>query len=560
MNFSELINRLVHDTVGQHYPWNHSPLGFRESSLWMFAPELILSATIVGLLKLRLITPNRFEFKAGKVVALWGVIFALGIGVWQYVDLRLHPSEGSTEFFSGLLVYDQFTVFFRLFLTLSLALVICLARLSGIPDDNDSADFYSLLIGSTIGTMLMVSSNNMLMLFIGIEMTSVPGYVMVAFQKGRRLSSEAAFKYVVYGAGAAGVMLYGISLLCGILGTANFPEMAARLTAISEQGLTLSNPSVRILALSLLMIMVGFCFKLSLFPFHFWAPDAFEGAWAEVAGFLSIGAKGAAFALLIRLCLALVGVQTMEESHFAPVLTYLGVGLGALAAVSATFGNLAAYGQTNMKRMLAYSTIAHAGYMLMAVSAMMVLLNGQAGKPVLYADRVEGASIAIEGLLYYLCVYMFMNLGAFGITAMIRNEIFSEEMGDYSGLAQRAPVLAVAMAACMFSLVGVPPLGGFIGKFFIFSAVTKAASFHWFMWVVLAVGGLNTVFSLFYYVRVLRIMFIGQPIEENKNMKFSLFTSAGLYVAGIAVVLLLLGVVVEPLSGTAREAATVLFR
>jgi len=391
-------------------------------------------------------------------------------------------------------------------------------------------------------------------------MTSVPSYVMVAFQKGRKLSSEGAFKYVVYGAGAAGVMLYGISLRCGLLGTANFPEMAERLTALSGQGISLTNPSVRVLALSLLMIMVGFCFKLSLFPFHFWCPDAFEGAWAEIAGFLSVGAKGAAFALLIRLSLALTGVHGMEESHFAPVLAYLGVGLGAIAAVSATFGNLAAYGQSNMKRMLAYSTIAHAGYMLMAVSAMLVLLNGQTGKAVLYASRAEAASMAIEGLLYYLCVYMFMNLGAFAIVAMIRNEIFSEEMTDYSGLAQRAPVLATAMAVCMFSLVGIPPLGGFIGKFFIFSAVVQAASYHWFMWVVLVIGGLNTVFSLFYYVRVLRIMFIGQPIEENKSLKFPLFTPSGLYVMGIALVILLLGVVVEPVSATAREAAMVLFR
>jgi len=559
MNFSELISRLVQDTVGKNLWWSESSQGFREGSLLMFAPELILSATIVLLLLARLVTPNRFKFRAGKVIALWGTIFAFGIAGCQYLELRAE-SGGGREFFTGLLIYDQFTVFLRLFLSLFLILVTCLVRLSKIPDDDDSVDFFSLLIGSTIGMMLMVSSNNMLMLFIGIEMTSVPSYVMVAFQKGRKLSSEGAFKYVVYGAGAAGVMLYGISLLCGLLGTANFPEMAERLTALSGQGISLTNPSVRVLALSLLMIMVGFCFKLSLFPFHFWCPDAFEGAWAEIAGFLSVGAKGAAFALLVRLCLALTGVHGMEESHFAPVLAYLGVGLGAIAAVSATFGNLAAYGQSNMKRMLAYSTIAHAGYMLMAVSAMLVLLNGQTGKAVLYASRAEAASMAIEGLLYYLCVYMFMNLGAFAIVAMIRNEIFSEEMSDYSGLAQRAPVLATAMGACMFSLVGIPPLGGFIGKFFIFSAVVQAASYHWFMWVVLVIGGLNTVFSLFYYVRVLRIMFIGQPIEENKSLKFPLFTPSGLYVMGIALVILLLGVVVEPVSATAREAAMVLFR
>lgn len=563
MNFSELINRLVQDTVGSQSllescrEWFATQQMFHNSSLLMFAPELILSATIVLLLLVRICSLDRFL--PGSSVALFGTCVALGTAVMQFLELRTHPENGGGTFFTGLLVFDQLTVFLRLFLGLFLLLVIYLTRLSGIPDREDSPDFYTLLIGSTIGMMLMASSNNMLMLFLGIEMTSVPSYAMVGFLKGRRRSSEAAFKYVVYGAGAAGVMLYGISLLCGLLGTANFPEIAERLAAIAEQGVTLSNPAVRVLSLSLVMIMVGFCFKLSLFPFHFWSPDAFEGASAEVAGFLSVGAKGAAFALLVRLCLALVGVQNLADSQFAPVLSYFGLGLGVIAAVSATFGNLAAYGQTNMKRMLAYSTIAHAGYMLMAVSAMMVLLNGKAIHHVEFSSRIGPATSAIQGLLYYLWVYMFMNLGAFAIVALIRNEIFSEEMADYSGLAQRAPVLATAMAVCLFSLVGIPPFGGFFGKFAIFSAVLQATTYHWFMWVVLAVGGLNTVFSLFYYVRVLKIMFIGEPQERTRDFKFPLFSTPGLYVTGIALVVLLTGIIVEPMSAAAKEVATILF-
>jgi NADH-quinone oxidoreductase subunit N len=563
MNFSELINRLVQDTVGAQSLWKScqdwfaTQQMFHNSSLLMFAPELILSATIVLLLMVRICSLDRFL--PGSSVSLFGACIALGATVMQFLELRVHPENGGVTFFTGLMIYDQFTVFFRIFLGLFLLLVIYLTRLSGIPDRDDSPDFYTLLIGSTIGMMLMASSNNMLMLFLGIEMTSVPSYVMVGFLKGRRTSSEAAFKYVVYGAGAAGVMLYGISLLCGLLGTANFPEMAERLSAIASQGVTLANPSVRVLSLSLLMIMVGFCFKLSLFPFHFWCPDAFEGASAEVAGFLSVGSKAGAFALLVRLCLALVGVQNMVDSQFSTVLSYFGLGLGVIAAVSATFGNLAAYGQTNMKRMLAYSTIAHAGYMLMAVSAMMVLLNGHSTKHIDFADRIAPATSAIQGLLYYLWVYMFMNLGAFAIVAMIRNEIFSEEIEDYSGLAYRAPVLATAMGACLFSLVGIPPLGGFFGKFAIFSAVLQATTYHWFMWVVLAAGGINTVFSLVYYIRVLRIMFMGQPTEQSRNLKFPLFTSSGLYVTGIALVVLLMGIIVEPMSATAKQIATMLF-
>jgi NADH-quinone oxidoreductase subunit N len=208
-----------------------------------------------------------------------------------------------------------------------------------------------------------------------------------------------------------------------------------------------------------------------------------------------------------------------------------------------------------MKRLLAYSTIAHAGYMLMAVGALMVVLNS----PTAGGSRSEEAAACIQGLLYYLAVYFFMNLGAFAIVALIRNQIFSEEIADYAGLARQSPVLAVCMLICLFSLIGLPPLGGFVGKFMVFSSVISAAKYSSLMWFILVIGLFNTVFSLFYYVRVLREMFITPLPEGTRRVEVSFASDAGRYVALVAVPVVLLGILVDPISRVAKEVATKLF-
>src|SRR5262249_9974201 len=373
--------------------------------------ELAIVVTIVLLLLVRLFDADR-RFP-GSVVAMLGTIVALGLAAflfWGFRDAQdnLGPSRADVvdPLFTGLLLYDPFTAFFRIFLLLFVLYVEYLTVVSGIPDQEDAPDFYVLLLGSTLGMMLMASANHLLMVFLAVEMTSVPSYAMVGFLKGRRSSSEAALKYVVYGAGAAGIMLYGISLLSGLLGTAHLPSLAQALVAFGNSQASADPAAVRTLGVGILMVLVGVAFKLSLFPFHFWCPDSFEGAAAEVGGFLSVASKGAAFALLIRFCLALVG-PTMGDGALSNLYLNVGVALGLVASVTATYGNLAAYGQSNIKRLLAYSTIAHAGIMLMAVSAMMVILNA----PAAGVDRHVFAARAVEGLLYYLAVYFFMNLG-----------------------------------------------------------------------------------------------------------------------------------------------------
>ncbi|MCX7395811.1 MAG: NADH-quinone oxidoreductase subunit N [Planctomycetales bacterium] len=516
-------------------------------SLALFLPEIILSGAIVLTLLARLtsldkVLPIHWITLFGGMTAFLNVLF-------QFWELSMDGGH-ATSLFTGLAVHDSFSVFFRGLLLFFLLFVVALAVLTGIPDREDSPDFYVMLSGAVIGMMLMSSASHLLMLFVGLEMASVPSYALTGFLKGRRQSSEAALKFVVYGAGAAGVLLYGISLIAGLTGTAEFSELGDRLHGLFLNGFGTRYLEARIMLLALLMIVVGFAFKLSVVPFHFWCPDAFQGASAEVAGFLSIGSKAAAFALLVRFSMAVTGGLSGPLTELSLVL---GLGLGFLAVLTATFGNLAAYSQVNAKRLLAYSTIAHAGYMLMAVSALLVL-RSSAG-----AHVSEQSSRAIEGLLYYLPVYLFMNLGAFAIVAMLRNQLFSEEIEDYKGLIYQSPLPVVCMAVCMFSLVGLPPLGGFYGKFFIFAAVYDAAQVHWFMWIVLAAGGLNTVLSLFYYANVLKVMAMNPRPTDARPVLLNASSSSGLYLIVVSSMVLLLGIVVEPLSRVAKRAADSLF-
>lgn len=483
-SFDSLLQQLISSSVAVSIPQT--------------GPELALCGTIIALLLLRTLW-SADRWIAPYFTAIVGGGIAVMLAGGQLLEL-LQSNQPAPPVFGGLIVIDHLSCFLRVLLALFLVLVVCLTALSGIPDREDAPDFYTLLVGAVLGMMLMTSANHLLMSFLSIEMASVPSYVMVGFLKGRRQSSEAALKYVVYGAGAAGVMLYGMSLLGGLLGTFEFPQMAAALAQLLEHGGGLSSAEGRTVLLAVLMVFCGLAFKISAVPFHFWCPDAFEGATAEVAGFLSVASKAAAFGLLVRLLFSLLGLNGSPELSIA-----LGIGIGVVATVTVTFGNLAAYSQTNLKRLLAYSTISHAGYMLMAVAALVVALGHRpAGQP----DAMRTAISCVEGLLFYLVVYVFMNLGAFSVVALLRNHTWREDLDSLNGVGWNAPVLCACMALCVFSLVGLPPLGGFWGKLVIFSTLFELGSVHWFMWAMLAIGGLNTVLSLVYYIRIARAMFV----------------------------------------------------
>jgi NADH-quinone oxidoreductase subunit N len=458
-----------------------------------FLPELLVCGTIVLLLVLRLFSQlNRLHLGPAALV-LTALAFAIAWSQWTQPGTS--PSQ---PIFSGLLIYDNFTIFLKLFLLGFAALLIWLSLLTGIPDREDSADFYCLLLGATLGMIVMASANHLLMVFIGVEMASLPSYALAGFLKGRRQSSEASLKYVVYGGGASGVMLYGISLLVGKFGTAYLPDLAAAYVAAP-----LFDP---ILVLGTLFVLVGFAFKLAAVPFHFWCPDVFEGASAEVAGFLSVASKGAALALTGRFVLVLAGLAGATPAdawvNWTKVAPYLAGALAFFAALTATFGNLAAYGQTNLKRLLAYSTIAHAGYMLMGLAAL----------------NREGAA----AVLFYLVAYLFMNLGAFAVVAFLRNQTGSEDLNDFRGLIHRSPLMVITLGIFLLSLLGMPPLAGFAAKFQIFSVLYDAGQRYasldqvpmsTTMYALLVIGGLNTVLSLFYYIKVLKVMILERPLE-----------------------------------------------
>ena len=492
-------------------------------SVPLFRPELCLAATVVLLLLCRILPVLKHADSA--LVALGGVAF----GLWYaWSDFKALPAGGDLlagrqELFTGLLVYDSLTAYVRLLLMGFLVLYILFTKVSEIPDREDGADFYTLVLGSTLGMCLMASANHLLMVFMAIEMASVPSYALAGLLKGRKASSEAALKYAVYGAGAAGIMLYGLSLLAGVLGTCHLPSMALELAKVAHVGS--DGGSVMVLSLGGLMLAVGLAFKLSAVPFHFWCPDVFEGAAAEVGAFLSVASKAAAVALLLRVTFGLgvpaggeAAAQSLaalgETRHFMVYVVAL------MAAVTCTLGNLAAYGQTNMKRLLAYSTIAHAGYLMMGVAAAIAMAGVTA----------SGTRNAVSAVVFYLGTYVFMNLGAFAIVALLRNTLRSEEISSYAGLVRTSPGIVVAMAVVLVSLIGLPPLAGFVAKFLVFSAIVEAISAgaeRPLLLVLLVIGGLNTVISLFYYLRVLKVMTFDPPSAERASEPFPLVSLPG---------------------------------
>ncbi len=564
-----------------------------KASLWpAFGPELVLCLTMLAMLLLRLFRlTNRLN-------AFW--IALIGSAIALYVAypaeyLGSEPGPVRTELFTGMLVFDGFSVFVRSLLLLFLVLFALFTRLSGIPDKQDSADFYCMVLGAALGMCLMASANHLLTIFLAVEMASVPSYALAAMLKGRRKASEAALKYAVYGAGAAGVMLYGISLLAGITNSAHLPTIAAELSTALP---TMTGGERMVLALAALMIGTGLAFKLSAFPFHFWCPDVFEGASAEVDAFLSVASKAGALALLVRVCLGIgllpstTATQAVSEvfsvpatgvfsvadpeveptrlisdsvsavpvahadalAHadgLTPVRTFVAILLAFVSAITMTFGNLAAYGQHNIKRLFAYSTIAHAGYMMLPVAVAMTVAT----------SHPDIAQRAIAALAIYMGLYLFMNLTAFAIIAFLRNGLRSEEISAYAGLFQRSPGVVVCFAVVLFSLIGMPPFAGFIGKFAIFASLAESyqATNLFYLLVLLVLGGLNTVLSLFYYLRIVKVMAIDPEPERPASFTWSMVSLSGGFVALITVPLILFFFSWGSLNQWAMTAAASLF-
>ena len=531
MSFYQLLNNTINDTLGP--------------SLTAFRPELVICGLIVVLLFMRMLVPR---WKMGPFWAtMLGTAWAFYLlAPWSFLSGSIsgEGTVGTSEIFTGMLINDGLSVYLRAILLGFVVLFTLFTQLSGIPDREDATEFFILVLGAVLGMCLMVSANHMLIVFLGMEMASVPSYVLAGILRGRRVGTEAALKYTVYGAAAAGVMLYGISLLCGTLGTANLPTMGHLLADMINSGLFEERATV--LTLGGLMLAVGVAFKLSAVPFHFWAPDVFEGATAEVAAMLSIISKAAALGLLLRLVIGFGFVPDADSlAALASVRHFIVLLVGTIAVVTCTFGNLAAYGQNNLKRLLAYSTIAHAGYMMMPVAAVAAIMG---------SDAVI-ASKAVSALLFYITVYLFMNLSAFAVVAFVRNVAGDEQIESLAGLVRHSTGLVVVFSITLFSLIGLPPFAGFAAKFAAFAAVWDSG----LIWLVV-IGVLNTALSLFYYLRIAKTMILQEPAIDQPPVIIPLWTPQGLFSLAIALPLVVWGIWWGGISSWTEAASALLFR
>jgi NADH-quinone oxidoreductase subunit N len=463
-----------------------------------FLADLVLTATVVAVL----LTPffTRRANLATAAVALVGVLLAFGA-----LFVTGAGPEVTGQHFRGLMVIDPFAILWKGTLLLFVAgiIVMWFATTASSMHEGDGPEFFTLLLGATLGMSLMPCTSNLLMLVLCIELASLPSYVLAGFRKTHRVGAEASLKYVLFGAATSAVMVYGVSILYGLYGTLSIPDLASAM-AHSSSGAAL-------LAVAIFGLIVGVGFKISAVPFHFWCPDVFEGASIDVSAFLSVASKGAALALLLRVLLL---IANSLGYHNVPgvSLNAIAAVIGVIGAITATVGNTAAFPQTNIKRLLAYSSIAHAGYMLCALS-LLVRVNMQ---PAIPAGPGLFSSAPAQAILLYLSVYMFMNLGAFTVAGAIYKATGSEKIEDYAALGSRNPLLAFCMTCFMVSLVGLPPFGGFVAKLNVMYVLWQGG--FWWWWLVVVIG-VNTIFSLFYYARVLRAMYLipssAGPVRAN---------------------------------------------
>ncbi|MBF6569482.1 MAG: NADH-quinone oxidoreductase subunit N [Candidatus Binataceae bacterium] len=417
--------------------------------------------------------------------------------------------------FAGAISIDNFATFFELTILLSVALVVLMSIEYAPALGISAAEYYALLLFSTLGMMLMATAGDLIVIFVGFELMSIGVYVLAGFLRRNVKSSEAAIKYFILGAFSTGFLLYGIALIYGATGTIKLAAISAALA-----GPLATNP---LLLSGLGLLLIGFAFKVAAVPFHMWTPDAYEGAPTPVTAFMAVGVKLGAFAAFLRIFMVHLN---LASAHWSWVLW-------VIAALTMTLGNLSALVQTNIKRMLAYSAIAHAGYILVGMAA----AGPQAG----------GA------ILYYLLGYAFTNLGAFAVViALERRGTAGDRISDYRGLAARHPALAGVMTLFLLSLTGVPPLAGFLGKFYIFSAALNMGM----IWLVI-IAVLNSVVSAYYYIRVIVAMYMQEGGAEPSPLDSRPALIAALTVAAIATVLI--GLYPNPYMAGALHAFTSAF-
>ena len=454
-------------------------------SISLFWPELVLTATILTAIIIDIFSQSTRTNKVSNYVII-GLIATLAA-----VFLTNHSP---TTLFMDSLAFDPFASFVKTVVLVATLFIIIISRYSNEFKGYHTGEYYALLCIMVFGMFLMASAIDLITVYLSIEVVSLMSFILAGYLKNNPRSNEASLKYVIYGAFSSGIMLYGLSIIFGLTGTTKF-------FAIRDAITTLDASSSLALTLSTVFVLAGFGYKISAVPFHFWTPDVYEGSPTPITAYLSVAPKAAGFAFMIRFFnqVFIDGDSLSTIGWYADVSFAWPELLGVISVVTMTLGNLVAIQQNSVKRMLAYSSIAHAGYMLMAFPTV--------------------SSEGVFAVMIYLVMYLFMNLGAFFVLIYVSQKEGGENFEHFSGLGWRMPIVGIVMTVFMFSLTGLPPTVGFIGKFYLFVAVINAgSSFYWIAFF----GAINTDVSLYYYMRVVKTMYLdGEPSDEIVVPSFS---------------------------------------
>jgi NADH-quinone oxidoreductase subunit N len=416
----------------------------------------------------------------------------IGIGLFCIALVLYQLPVNGGHIFHGMLINDNFSYYFKWLILISTSSIILVSKYSNEIDKEYKSEFDALILFVLLGMFLMTNSADLLMIYLSIELVSIPSYILAGMLKNDKKSNEASLKYVIFGSFASGLMLFGLSWLYGISGSTNIYNIYQSIALIE-------NPYM--VYMSLMLILIGFGYKISMAPLHYWTPDVYEGSPTIVTAFFSAAPKAAGFAILIRVFFILF---TGSNSLSVDAIPLDGINwfliIAVLSAVTMSIGNLLALKQDNVKRMLAYSTISHVGFMLMAFST--------------------GSTEAIIGIMFYLMLYMFMNLSAFFMVIHVENNFNAKDVKQWGGIGYKSPILAIFMVLSLVSLAGLPPTSGFVGKVYLFRTLFATEQFYWLG----IVGILNSVISLYYYFRIVKSMYFDESvIEKEENRPLPLY-------------------------------------
>ena len=467
-------------------------------NLGLFIPELTLAVFAILVILLDLFTEQK---KLLAKVSISGLVIAGGVTISMW-------GGSFPAIFNNMLAVDNFALFFKL-LFLGIALLVILASLDYVTKfTRFQGEYYALVLLSTLGMMLMAATADLISIYIALELTSISLYALVGFLKDSK-STEASLKYLLLGAVASAVLLYGMALIFGLTGKTQLGEIAQVIQSMPAQTI-LASPAF---ILAIVLLIAGFGFKIAAVPFHMWVPDVYEGAPTPITAYLSVASKAAGFAIIMRVFLSAFGTPAWLTANW-------GLIFAVLAVIGMTLGNIAAIPQSNIKRMLGYSSIAQAGYLMVGLAAI-------GFSPV---NDIVGRS----SILFFLASYALTNMGAFIAIIAISNKLGSDLIEDYSGMGKRTPLVALGLTLCLISLIGMPPAAGFMAKFYIFSAAVS----HNLLWLVI-IAVINSVISAYYYLRVVKVMWLGQATSEEKMpssgaLRLALFLSClGVLLLGI---------------------------